>query len=74
MMTALRTSDGLARLAKAATAAILLAVIGLTLWVWSLPHSVPAARAWGEHRAYAEAATQLRKEQQGLKTADLRRW
>jgi len=60
-------SDNLARLAKAATLAILLASAGLTAWIWWLPQSLPAAQVWGERQANAFAERRIRQltKQQG---------
>jgi hypothetical protein len=64
-------SDNLARLAKAATLAILLASAGLTAWIWWLPQSLPAAQTWGERQAnaFAEARVRQTAKQQGAQGA-----
>ena len=66
-MASPRKSESPARLARIAAVAILLASAGLTAWIWSLPHSLPAAQDWGERRAnaYAEALFRLQAQRQG---------
>ena len=61
------TSDNLARLAMAATVAILLASAGLTAWAWSSPLTLPAAQTWAERQADAFAKARFRQQtkQQG---------